>query len=57
MKVLGLKASYLVAPEEYDKTRFKKNIFYNFIAQLTDKSFLFYHIKNIIKSKIYLKKY
>ncbi len=57
MKVLGLKASYLVAPEEYDKTRFKKNIFYNFIAQLTDKSFLFHHIKDIIKSKIYLKKY
>ncbi len=52
LKVLGLNSSFLVDPQDYDKTRFKNNYFYNLLSILVDKSYMFRHLKNILKNII-----
>ena len=49
LRVLGINASVMVPREEYVGTRYKKNIFYNFIVFLIEKSYFFIHIKLMIK--------
>ncbi len=52
LRVLGLGAQEMVKREEYVGTRFKKNLFYNFIAWIVDNAYFYIHIKLLLKKKI-----
>ncbi len=53
-RVLGMNASYMVSPNDYFMTNFKRNKIYNIICYIIDKSYVLDHLKQIVK-KYFLK--